>query len=692
MQERRLERLAKKAVAAVSAVHGSSDESAKAAAAAMVQSAAVASTASAAGASAASGFVLPDSQGSHATALGGSASATHTSQGASERLSQDGISPQIDARLQHSSPSAPASASGPAAAAAACDDDIFDRESEDDEFQGDGTVAYIPNDANGAAGPRGWAFRRGHERWDPSASEQSSLALPGNGAVDVEALMALPPAMQEEYLAEIDKARRSKVREAILPVANNPLAFSSTQLSSFLKGAKVNVDIRNAQKAAAQASSDGNRIAGEANREYLLVKGGKRVRRHAKQRPVQPAVPRSWPDKPSAASGPTLPHLRQVSLATVSAVAQITAIPLSTTTEAKVHADSLLDDGSDWDSDSSEASDGSFGLQQLPSRLISKALPQGKPTSVVELPSSESDNSDTNAPVSSTHRAGSTRSSPSVPTVSIDVDTIKAQLDAELGPELLSGVNIVLNTTAQNSPRAIHSQQHPVQRSAQEPRHGTAAVSSDEGWSSGEEDLPPAAQPTQLAALSADGSAAAASAAEPLAVKDTAELHQGSDAWSSGSESHHSEAQGGQPEANTQEKACQTPPGAAQGCPPSPALLARGRAAKGIPTSMPTKYSHTADSPPDRRASAPPDSPTADPALSAALATASGMASWAQRAVQRAIKQHSSAGAPSQSTYSQSVAPTAAAPAAVVATGAGLGTAMAGGGGPPENQRRAASK
>lgn len=671
-QERRLEKLAKKAAAAVKAAGESGDTSTKEAAASMVQSAAVASTASAAGASAASGFVLPtlETAGSPAANRADSMDSSPDSNAFQDSAAKVGTpGPATSAP----GPGASAPASAPAAAAP---DDLFDRESEDDEFEGVGSITYAASD-NNAAGPRGWAFRRGHERWDPSATEHSRLALPGDGAVDVEALMALPPAMQEEYLAEIDKARRSKVREAILPVANNPLAFSSTQLSSFLKGAKVNVDIRNAQKAAAQASTDGNRIAGEANREYLLVKGGQRTnktREWPKAAPVRPSP------QIRTEAGPTLPHLRQAAAQGNSAptsassskpASSSAAAQVSTHTGASATISSLVDDGSDWDSDSSLASDDSVvELQELKSQPVSKhTRGVNFDDSAAIPPPSSDDNSDRDELPSRQASATATTSAPaSSKTLTAvqsyhgnaaglskhDIEAIKARLDAELGPELLQGVEVVVQPVAAQ-PKA----DTPHASAAPTVDHSHTSDTSDEGWSSGSDSdvqqavslgLPAvatagAATPSSALAAGADDQGCSSGADSDMPQHIALQSLHLASLSDDGSGLHQSVPTAPAQQAST--SAAQAPAPACTSAPSSPA----GQAEQESGHSSNKSDEHNAAG---QHAPQP-------AALTAALATATGMASWAQRAVQRAIKQHSSSATATSSAHMQSSMPSSTA-------------------------------
>ena len=160
------------------------------------------------------------------------------------------------------------------------DEAIFDSESGGEADFVDDTVAFIPGiSAQPPVSGPGWEYRRGHEKWNPNAPDDAhtpalNMLKVGGGGFDLDAVMALPPAMREDYVEQIRKAHRSSVRSKVMAVASNAQALSSTQLDSFLAGAAVNVRLAAAQRANAKRVSKGTRIAGEADKEFVFRSAG----------------------------------------------------------------------------------------------------------------------------------------------------------------------------------------------------------------------------------------------------------------------------------------------------------------------------------------------------------------------------------------------------------------------------------
>lgn len=73
-----------------------------------------------------------------------------------------------------------------------------------------------------------------------------------------------------EYIGELRRAQRQETREKMLPAAADPAAFSHVQLSVFLKGARLNLEVDRINAEQARRVLHGQRIAGDAGKQFLL--------------------------------------------------------------------------------------------------------------------------------------------------------------------------------------------------------------------------------------------------------------------------------------------------------------------------------------------------------------------------------------------------------------------------------------
>jgi len=158
-----------------------------------------------------------------------------------------------------------AAAAAMGAAVGVFDDDTDADDSDDDgggsgARDGDGGTAHQPSRP-----PRRRGFLRERRAEDAAFVPEGEA-----GRVDEDVLRSLPSGMQQEYIGAIRRQQQVDARSRMLPAAGDPRSFSRVQLSSFLQGAKLNlaVDRLNAEQAA--ALTGGERIAGDAGRQFLL--------------------------------------------------------------------------------------------------------------------------------------------------------------------------------------------------------------------------------------------------------------------------------------------------------------------------------------------------------------------------------------------------------------------------------------
>ena len=106
-------------------------------------------------------------------------------------------------------------------------------------------------------------------------------------AVDVEALIALPPAVRKARVEAVNRKQRVAARRRLMPVAGDADEFSATQLSSFLRGATFRQRVERAQAERGDDDARGERIHSDPQRRFVLLRDdedGQQVRGGVKAR------------------------------------------------------------------------------------------------------------------------------------------------------------------------------------------------------------------------------------------------------------------------------------------------------------------------------------------------------------------------------------------------------------------------
>ena len=106
-------------------------------------------------------------------------------------------------------------------------------------------------------------------------------------AVDVEALIALPPAVRKARVEAVNRKQRVAARRRLMPVAGDADEFSATQLSSFLRGATFRQRVERAQAERGDDDARGERIHSDPKRRFVLMRddeNGQQVRGGVKAR------------------------------------------------------------------------------------------------------------------------------------------------------------------------------------------------------------------------------------------------------------------------------------------------------------------------------------------------------------------------------------------------------------------------
>ena len=91
-------------------------------------------------------------------------------------------------------------------------------------------------------------------------------------AVDVEALIALPPAVRKARVEAVNRKQRVAARRRLMPVAGDADEFSATQLSSFLRGATFRQRVERAQAERGDDDARGERIHSDPRRRFVLLR------------------------------------------------------------------------------------------------------------------------------------------------------------------------------------------------------------------------------------------------------------------------------------------------------------------------------------------------------------------------------------------------------------------------------------
>ncbi len=98
-------------------------------------------------------------------------------------------------------------------------------------------------------------------------------------AVDVEALIALPPAVRKARVEAVNRKQRVAARRRLMPVAGDADEFSATQLSSFLRGATFRQRVERAQAERGDDDARGERIHSDPQRRFVLLRDDEDGRR-----------------------------------------------------------------------------------------------------------------------------------------------------------------------------------------------------------------------------------------------------------------------------------------------------------------------------------------------------------------------------------------------------------------------------
>ena len=91
---------------------------------------------------------------------------------------------------------------------------------------------------------------------------------------DIDHLNSLPPRMQKEFIAQVQREHRQQSRSLFLPLAGQPEEYSHAQLTNFLKTSALNRKIKAAQQQASHGQEEGHRIASDSSVRYILEHQG----------------------------------------------------------------------------------------------------------------------------------------------------------------------------------------------------------------------------------------------------------------------------------------------------------------------------------------------------------------------------------------------------------------------------------
>ncbi len=111
------------------------------------------------------------------------------------------------------------------------------------------------------------------EELDEGDDDDVAYALPDNmDDLSPETLANLPLYMRKNVIIDARRRERMRSRAQFIPVADDPLLYSQTQVANFLKGSRLNQRIFEIQKIIeGDAQQDGKAIAAQSGKRYIMI-------------------------------------------------------------------------------------------------------------------------------------------------------------------------------------------------------------------------------------------------------------------------------------------------------------------------------------------------------------------------------------------------------------------------------------